>query len=139
MPTSSRKTLNRFLWSAQTIAALLFLFAGTMKFILPADKMQQGPIVFSMVFIHFIGSCEFLGALGLTLPGLFRIQTWLTPLAAAGLTMIMIGATAVTIPAMGVPAAILPAFVGIVTTWISYTRTFIAPIGDAHRGVLRTA
>src|SRR6476469_2494942 len=132
-------TLNRLLWTAQTAAALLFLCAGAMKFIMPAEKMQQGPIVFSMAFLHFIGACECLGALGLLLPGVTRIHTWLTPLAAAGLTVIMIGATTVTIAGMGAAAAILPAVVGIVTTWIAYSRTRVAPIPEAHRAIFRTA
>jgi hypothetical protein len=139
MPKSSPKTLNRLLWTAQTLAALLFLFAGSMKFIMPAEKMQQGPIVFSMAFMHFIGICECLGALGLLLPGLARVQTWLTPLAAAGLTIIMIGATTVTILSMGVAPSILPAVVGIVTVWIAYGRTRLVPISDAPRHALRTA
>src|SRR5699024_2255326 len=118
MRATNTKNINRLLWTAQTLAALLFLFAGSMKFIMPADKMQQGPIVFSMTFIHFIGICECLGAMGLLLPGMFRIHTWLTPLAAAGLTIIMIGATTVTVIGMGAAAAILPAIIGIVTVWI---------------------
>lgn len=139
MSNSSPKTLNRLLWTAQTAAALLFLFAGAMKFIMPAEKMQQGPIVFSMAFLHFIGACECLGAFGLLLPGLTRIHTWLTPLAAAGLTVIMIGATTVTIAGMGAAAAVLPAVVGIVTTWIAYSRTRVAPIPDAYRAIFRIA
>ena len=139
MSNPSHKALNRALWTAQTLAALLFLFAGSMKFIMPAEKMQQGPIVFSIVFMHFIGICECLGALGLVLPGMLRIQTWLTPLAAAGLTIIMIGATAVTIPAMGAAAAILPVIVGVVTAFIAFARTRVAPIAAAPRRVLRTA
>jgi hypothetical protein len=139
MSNPTHTTLNRALWTAQTLVALLFLFAGSMKFIMPAEKMQQGPIVFPVAFMYFIGICECLGALGLVLPGIFRIQTWLTPLAAVGLTIIMIGATAVTIPAMGVTAAILPAIVGVITAWISYARTRVAPIAAAPRRILRTA
>ena len=139
MSNPTHKALNRALWTAQTLAALLFLFAGSMKFIMPAEKMQQGPIVFSIAFMHFIGICEILGALGLVLPGVSRIQTWLTPLAAAGLTIIMIGATAVTIPAMGAAAAILPVIVGVVTAWIAYARTRVAPVAAAPRRILRTA
>jgi hypothetical protein len=101
--------------------------------------MQQGPIVFSLAFLHFIGACECLGALGLLLPGLTRVHTWLTPLAAAGLTIIMIGATTVTALGMSVAAAIFPAVVGIVTTWIAYGRFRIAPIAEAPRAVLRAA
>jgi uncharacterized membrane protein len=139
MSTSSAKTANRLLWTAQTLAAFLFLFAGSMKFIMPAEKMQQGPLSLPIAFIHFIGVCECLGALGLLLPGVLRIRTSLTPLAAAGLTIIMIGATTVSILAMGAPAGIFPAVVGIVTAWIAYGRTRVAPITDAPRRMLRIA
>jgi hypothetical protein len=110
-----------------------------MKFIMPAEKMQQGPIVFPMAFMYFIGTCECLGALGLVLPGIARVYTWLTPLAAAGLTIIMIGATAVSISAMGAAAAILPLVVGVITIWIAYARTRLAPIPEAPRHVFRPA
>jgi hypothetical protein len=139
MSISKNKSLNRALWTAQTVTALLFLFAGSMKFILPAEKMQQGPIVFSTAFLHFIGTCECLGALGLLLPGVLRIHTWLTPLAASGLTIIMIGAAAVTIPAMGVAAAILPAVVGLITASIAYARRSLVPVAETPHGVFHTA
>ncbi|MEO7366742.1 MAG: DoxX family protein [Gemmatimonadaceae bacterium] len=139
MSNLTPKTFNRLLWTAQSAAALLFLFAGSMKFIMPADKMQQGPVIFSIAFLHFIGICECLGALGLILPSVSRIQTWLTPLAAAGLTIIMIGAATVTVIGMGVAPAIIPVVVGVLTTWIAYARTRVAPISEAPNRVLRTA
>lgn len=120
---TNNRTTNRLLWTAQILVALLFLFAGSMKFIIPAAKMQQGPIALPIAFIHFIGICECLGALGLVLPGALRIRTWLTPLAAAGLTIIMIGATVITVVTMSVPAAILPAVVGVLTVTIARGRT----------------
>ena len=133
------RTVTRLLWSAQILVALLFLFAGSMKFILPAAKMQQGPIHLPITFIHFIGVCECLGALGLVLPGVTRIHTFLTPLAAAGLTIIMVGAVVVSVLAMGVPAAIFPGVVGVVTAWIAYARTRVVPLADAPRRSLRVA
>ena len=139
MSTSSARTVNRLLWTAQTVAALLFLFAGSVKFIMPAEKMQQGPLSLPMAFIYFIGVCECLGALGLILPGVTRIRTALTPLAAAGLTIIMLGATTLSIQAMGALAGIFPAVVGIVTASIAYGRTRVAPLADAPRRVLRIA
>jgi hypothetical protein len=139
MSASRAKTFNRLLWIAQALAALLFLFAGSMKFIMPVEKMQQGSIVLPIAFMYFIGVCECLGALGLLLPGMFRIRTWLTPLAAAGLTTIMIGATTITILAMGAMAALFPAIVGVVTVWIAYARTSVVPIADVPRRVLRIA
>jgi len=138
MPASSPKTINRVLWIAQSLTALLFLFAGFMKFVTPVEQMQQGGVSLPGSFIHFIGICECLGALGLLLPGILRIHTWLTPLAAAGLTIIMAGAVSITIPAMGVAAAIFPAVVGIVTSWIAYGRSTVAPVRTAPRRVLQT-
>ena len=139
MPTSRARVANRALWTAQVLVALLFLFAGSMKFIMPAEKMQQGPIVFPLAFMYFIGLCECLGALGLVLPGLTRIHTELTPLAAAGLTIIMIGATTVTVIGMGAAAAVVPAVVGLVTAWIAYGRTRVESLSDAPRRRLRAA
>ena len=139
MSTPSARTVNRLLWAAQIVAALVFVFAGVTKFILPVEKMQEGPIVLPMAFLYFIGTCECLGALGLILPGVTRIRTGLTPLAAAGLTIIMIGATTVTIMSMGVLPSIFPAVVGLITAWIAYGRTRVVPLSAAPHRVRRTA
>ena len=139
MPATTPRTANRLLWTAQILAALVFLFTGSMKFIMPAEKMQEGPVVLPLAFLYFIGMCECLGALGLILPGLTRIRPSLTPLAAAGLTIIMIGATVVSIMAMGPAAGIFPAVVGVVTAWIAYGRTRVAPLADGPRRVARAA
>ena len=134
MSTSTTKTVNRLLWSAQAVAALVFLFAGSVKFIMPADKMQQGPIQLPLAFMYFIGLCEVLGALGLLLPGILRIRTALTPLAAAGLTIIMIGATTISVRAMGISAAPVPAILGAITALIAYARARVVPLALGRRG-----
>jgi uncharacterized membrane protein YphA (DoxX/SURF4 family) len=139
MSASRTRTANRLLWTAQVLAAVIFLVAGVSKFIMPVEKMQQGPIVFPMAFLHFIGLCECLGALGLILPAVTRIRTGLVPLAAAGLTIIMIGATTVTVMSMSVAAAIVPAVVGLITAWIAYGRTRVAPLVSTPRRVQRAA
>lgn len=139
MSTSSHKTANRLLWTAQVLVALLFLFAGSVKFVMPPEKMQQGPIVLPLAFIYFIGVCECLGALGLVLPGLFHVRTVLTSLAAAGLTIIMVGATTISVLGMGVAAGAVPAIVGLITLSIVYGRTRVAPLSDAPRRMLRVA
>ena len=66
------------------------------------------------------------GALGLILPGLTGIRPGLTPLAAAGLVSIMAGATVVTL-AMGGPAALIPAVVGLLAALVAYGRWRVAP------------
>src|SRR5438874_4214123 len=105
MTQQTARNANRLLWTAQILLALLFIFAGTMKFVLPPEKMQ-GPIALPLAFIRFIGTAEVLGALGLILPGILRIRVELTPLAAAGLVIIMTGATVLTIVGMGVGPAL---------------------------------
>jgi uncharacterized membrane protein YphA (DoxX/SURF4 family) len=138
MTQAASKNANRALWTAQILLALLFLFAGTMKFVLPVEKMQ-GPIALPLAFIRFIGTAEILGAIGLILPGLFRIRTALTPLAAAGLVVIMTGATVLTIAGMGVAPALLPLVVGVVATTIAWGRWRVAPLREvSSNGALRT-
>lgn len=75
-----------------------------------------------MAFVYFIGVLETLGALGLVLPGLLKIKRFLTPLAASGLTIVMIGAVVVTIMGMGVAAAIFPLVVCVLCALVAYGR-----------------
>ena len=116
-PSPTKKT-TVLLWIAQTLLAALFLFAGAMKFVMPVEAMTaQAPVALSGAFIHFIGAAEMLGALGLVLPGLTGVRRELTPMAAAGLVTIMVGA--VVISAMGSPAsALMPAVVGAIAAAI---------------------
>ena len=74
----------------------------------------------SVGFIRFIGVAEVLGAAGLILPGLFRIGQALTPVAAAGLVVIMIGATVISLP--GGAAAVTPFVVGLLAACVAYAR-----------------
>lgn len=120
---NSKKT-NILLWTIQILLAALFLFAGAMKFLIPAEQMTaQSP--FSLEFLYFIGIAEILGGLGLILPGLTHIQTRLTPLAAAGLVIIMIGATALTIS--GGFGALFPLVAGLLSAYVAYGRWRVAP------------
>jgi DoxX-like family len=115
------------LWIVQVLLALLFMFAGGMKLVLPIKDLQ-GPVALPEMFIRFIGVAELLGGLGLILPGLLRIKPGLTPLAAAGLIIIMIGATTITlISGMGV-FALIPLVTGLLALFIAYGRWRLAPI-----------
>ena len=118
--------MNRLLWVIQVVLALLFLFAGGAKlFMSAADLTAQTPL--PAAFLRFIGVMEILGGLGLVLPGLLRIQVKLTPLAAAGLVIIMVGAVALTIP-MGVAMAALPFVTGVLAAFVAYARWRVAPL-----------
>ena len=117
------------LWIVQVLLACLFLFAGGMKLVLPLEKLA-GPVQMPGLFLRFIGVCEFLGGLGLILPGLLRIRPGLTPLAAAGLVIIMIGATVITLVTGGGVMVLIPLVVGLLAAFVAYARWRLAP----HRG-----
>ncbi|HEU4387518.1 MAG TPA: DoxX family protein [Blastocatellia bacterium] len=121
-----RPVLNSILWIIQVLLALLFLFAGVTKLVLPLESLK-GPVDLPGWFLRFIGVCEVLGGLGLILPGLLRIRPKLTPLATAGLVIIMIGAVAVTLASVGVAAALIPLLTGALLMFVGYSRWRIAP------------
>jgi len=128
------------LWMVQALLALLFLFAGGMKLVVPPDVLASmgspNQIPLPGWFVRFIGVAEVLGALGLILPGLLRIKPWLTPLAAAGLFVVMIGATALNIVADGVAAGAVPLVVGLLAAFVAYGRMRLAP-HPARREMIR--
>lgn len=112
---------NVALWVIQGPLAVIFLLAGGMKLILPIEALS-GPVGLSGPFLRFIGVAEVLGALGLVLPWLLRIRPGLTPLAAAGLVVIMTGATVVTAMAGQASAALVPLTVGLLAALVAYGR-----------------
>ena len=79
------------------------------------------------LFLRFIGVAEVLGALGLTLPGLLRISPSLTPLAAAGLAVIMSGAVVVSLATGPLALALIPLAVGLLAAFVAYARWRLAP------------
>lgn len=121
--------MKKTLWTIQILLALLFLFAGGAKFAMPVDQMTRGlpSALANGSFIHFIGVCEVLGGLGLVLPGLLKIKPGLTPLAASGLVIIMIGATVVSVP-QGVAMALAPLLTGVLAAFVAYGRWRLAPL-----------
>ena len=118
--------MNILLWIIQILLALLFLFAGGTKLVMSMEQMQAmgspNQVQLPELFIRFIGVVEVLGALGLILPGAFRIRKGLTALAATGLTIIMIGAVIITIAGDGIAMAITPLIVGLLCAFVAWGR-----------------
>src|ERR671916_3411943 len=116
--------MTYILWIVQGLLALLFLFTGGMKLVLPLEVMtEQTPL--PGLFVRFLGVAEVLGAIGLILPGLVRIRPVLTPLAASGLVIIMIGATVLTLVGVvrvGAAMALIPLVVGLLSACVAYGR-----------------
>lgn len=123
--------MNILLWILQVLLAMLFLFAGGAKLVLPiqmlTDMGSPNAIVLPGLFIRFIGVCEVLGALGLVLPGVFKTRQYLTPLAAVGLMIIMIGAMVVTAMGDGLKMALMPFVYLLLLGFIAYGRWRLRP------------
>jgi DoxX-like family len=118
--------VNSALWIVQGLLAALFLWAGGIKLVLPLETLE-GPVPLPGLFLRFIGVAEVLGAIGLILPGLLRIRPGLTPLAAAGLVIIMIGATGLTLVGGEVVLALIPLVVGVLAAFVAYGRWRLQP------------
>jgi len=111
------------------LLAALFIFAGGFKLLTPIEEMvKQLPVAMPGWFLQFVGVCEVLGGLGMILPGLLRIKPGLTPLAAVGLVIIMIGATVVSAMAPNPATALFPLATGILAAFVAYGRWRIVPI-----------
>jgi uncharacterized membrane protein YphA (DoxX/SURF4 family) len=124
--------MNILLWILQILLALLFLFAGGTKLVLSMETMRSmaspDQVALPELFIRFIGVVEVLGALGLVLPGVFKKRQELTPLAAAGLVIIMIGAVVLTIMGEGAAYAIGPFVIGLLCAFVAYGRWKLRPL-----------
>jgi hypothetical protein len=86
-------------WIVSGLTALVFLGAGSMKIIRPkaalAEMGMEWSEDFSASTIKLIGTAQVLGAIGIILPVLFDIAPILSPIAAACIALLMIGAVAV--------------------------------------------
>lgn len=115
------------LWIVQGLLALVFLGLGLMKLTMPLDDpaMTMG---LPVLFIRFIGLAEVLGATGLVLPGLLKIRTGLVPLAASGLAIVTVGATAFhLLNGDGLAMASFPLIVALLSGFVAYGRWRPAP------------
>jgi hypothetical protein len=124
--THTHHKMHALLWTMQVLLALLFLFTGGTKLALPIEMMTL-PVPLPGLLLRFIGLCEVLGACGLIFPGWLNVRPNLTPLAAGGLFIIMIGATAVTIMGGQLAQALFPATVGVLAAGVGLARWRMVP------------
>lgn len=85
--------LHIALWVVQVLLGAMFLMAGFTKTFQPMDELAKNmpfTVIVGMPVTRFIGVSELAGALGLILPALTRIRPGLTPLAGAGLALVML-------------------------------------------------
>ena len=120
--------MNVLLWVLQAVLAVAFLAHGVLFLFPPAAVVDQVNAALSRGFQLFIGVAEILAAVGLTLPGITRVQPWLVSCAAAGLMIVMISATIFHVMRGEVSSAITTAVLLLIATFVAYMRWRALPI-----------
>jgi len=120
--------MNILLWTLQVLLAVAFFAHGAMMLFPPAAIAEQMNAALARWFQIFIGSSEVVAAIGLTLPGITRIQPWLVSAAAAGLMIVMISATVFHLMRGEISSAITTLVLLLLATFVAYMRWRVAPI-----------
>ena len=122
--------MNIVLWILQVLLAAAFFAHGVLFLFPPANLVEAMNEVISPAFRLFLGVAEILAAIGLTLPGITRIEPWLVSWAAAGLMIVMIGATVLHVSRGETSSAITTAILFGLVTFVAYMRWKVMPISS---------
>ncbi len=123
--------LNTLVWIVQILLALMFAMVGIMKILRPSEELKERyPYVedFSGNTINLIGVVEIAAAIGLILPMALNILPWLTPLAAAGLVILMLGAMFTHIRRGEYPNTIVNVVLLALSLFVIYGRVIAEPV-----------
>jgi uncharacterized membrane protein YphA (DoxX/SURF4 family) len=118
------------LWVVQVLVAAAFLGAGATKLSQPKEKLVKNMAWvedFSQGSVRLIGALEVLGAIGVVLPALTGIVPWLTPLAALGLLLLMIGAALTHLRRTEYGNIAMNAVLLVLAAFVAYGRFFVLP------------
>ncbi|MDQ5852539.1 MAG: DoxX family protein [Chloroflexota bacterium] len=118
------------LWVVQVVLAGMFLMAGVTKAFQYERARASLPWVKDVPrgMVTFIGLSELLGGLGLLLPALTGILPWLTPLAAAGLALVMLLAIGFHASRREAPAIAFNSVLLVLAAFVAYGRFFVLPL-----------
>lgn len=120
--------MNILLWMLQVLLALAFLAHGWMLLFPPAAIVDQMNASLPRWFQLFLGVAEILAAVGLTLPGVARVQPWLVSCAAAGIMIVLISATIYHVARGEMSSAVITAVMLAMATFVAYMRWRVVPI-----------
>ena len=120
--------MNILLWVLQALLAVAFLAHGCLFLFPPASMVEVMNASIHPAFRMFIGVAEVLAAVGLTLPGITRVQPWLISCAAAGLMIVMMSATIFHTIRGEISSAITTAILFVLVTFVAYMRWKVKPI-----------
>lgn len=118
--------MNIAIWIITGLLAVAFIGAGLMKVAQPRAKLAANGMAwtndYSDAGVKLVGLAELLGGIGLILPALTGIAPVLVPIAAAALTVIMIGAVVWHVRANDTKGALPSLILGILSLVVAITR-----------------
>jgi uncharacterized membrane protein YphA (DoxX/SURF4 family) len=122
--------MNILLWILQILLGLYFFFTGIVHFIVPPGLPAPMAWMYELSpgLHYFSGAAEILAGLGLVLPGLTRIQTRLTPLAALGLVLVMLGAAVWHFSRNEFPNIVMNLILAGLAGFVAYGRWRLSPL-----------
>jgi uncharacterized membrane protein YphA (DoxX/SURF4 family) len=120
--------MNIVLWVLQVLLAIAFLLHGLLLLAPPPEIAAQMNAELPRWFWLFLGVAEILAAVGLTLPGLTRIQPWLVTWAAAGVMFVMISATIWHLARSEWSSSVITLVLLAMATYVAYMRHRVLPI-----------
>ena len=124
--------MNTVLWILQIVLCLKFVsVAYTHGFRADQAKWQQGMQRFGAAarpLLALIALCAFLGGVGLILPAATGILTWLTPLAAALLALMMLLAVGFHVACRETPNVVAGLVLFALAAFVSYGRWVLVPL-----------
>ena len=121
--------MNIALWVVQVLLAVAFLAHGWLFLAPPPEIAAMMNASLPRWFQLFVGVAEVLAAVGLTLPGLTRIQPWLVTWAAVGIMVVMVSATAFHLMRGEISSAAITLLLLAMATFVAYMRHRVLPIG----------
>ena len=129
--------MNIVLWVLQVLLGVYFLFIGVNHFILPPNLPAAMSWMYELSpgLHYFSGIAEILGGLGLILPGLTKRYTYLTPLAALGLVLVMIGAIVFHLTRGEYQNIVFNIVLAVLLAFVGYGRWKLRPLEDRSTAV----
>ena len=118
--------MNVTLWIVASLLAAAFLAAGATKLVKPRSALVENGMGWAEDFsepnVKLIGLVEVVGAIGIIVPAAFGFAEILTPVAAAGLAVTMVGAVAVHVRRGETTVLAPPAVLGVLAVVVAILR-----------------
>lgn len=130
--------MNALIWVLQVLLAAAFFAHGWLFLFPPASVVEQMNASLPRWFQLFLGVAEVAAAVGLTLPGLTRIQPRFVPWAAAGIMIVTISATGFHVMRGEANSAAITFVLLLMATVVAYVRWRVAPIQPRRAPVARS-